>query len=486
MSEAPLMIGVSGLRGITGRSLTPEVASRFAAAFGAWLVQRDAAAEPVVVIGRDGRAGGVEIHEAAIAGLRGAGCHVHDIGVAMTPTIAVTCDARNALGAIIVTASHNPQQWNGLKCLVRDGSVGADAHAPYEHDARAIVDRFNEGALSGRAEGPRGDLSRAADAHESHVAAVSTAVERIAIVHGKTPRSRPEKPVGQGLTVVLDSVNASGSRGGAAILAALGCEKVVHINSDDSGIFPHEPEPLRENLTGLCRAVREHGADVGFAQDPDADRLAIVDERGAYIGEEYTFVLAAMALLGTNNGAGGQPVLCTNLSTSRMIEDIAQRSGGRVVRTPVGEANVVEAMKRERDAGKNVILGGEGNGGVIWPSVTFVRDSLSAMALTLALMARTGKTISELVSDIPAYAIEKRKMPLASSGDAHRAVNAVEAHWSGARVDLQDGVRVDLEDSWVHVRASNTEPILRLIAEAPTPAAAAALLDDARRIIAKA
>ena len=486
MSDAPLMIGVSGLRGITGRSLTPEVAARFAGAFGAWLVQRRAGAAPVVVIGRDGRAGGGEIHDAAIAGLRGAGCHVHDVGVAMTPTIAVTCDVRNAPGAMIVTASHNPQEWNGLKCLVRDGPAGVDAHALYEPDARAITNRFDEGGTSGRADSPRGDLSRTARAYESHVAAVSAAVERFAVVRGKTPRSRPGKPVGERLTVVLDSVNSSGSHGGAAMLAALACEKVVHINSDDSGVFPHHPEPLRGNLTGLCRAVREHGADVGFAQDPDADRLAIVDERGAYIGEEYTFVLAAMALLGKKNGADGEPVLCTNLSTSRMIDDIAQRYGGRVVRTSVGEANVVEAMKRERAAGKNVILGGEGNGGVIWPSVTYVRDSLSVMALTLALTARTGRTISELVADIPAYAIEKRKMPLASRGDTDRAVNAVAAHWAGGRVDLQDGVRVDLEDSWVHVRGSNTEPILRLIAEAPTPAAAAALLDDAGRVIDKA
>jgi phosphomannomutase len=232
---------------------------------------------------------------------------------------------------------------------------------------------------------------------------------------------------------------------------------------------------------------------VGFAQDPDADRLAIVDENGRYIGEEYTLVLAAVALLQARREAsvtdlvpsGG--VIAVNLSTSRMIDDVARVFHARVVRTPVGEANVVEAMKREAAAGQNVVVGGEGNGGVIWPRVTYVRDSLSAMALVLALMARTGRKLSELVADIPAYAIDKRKVDLARKEDARAAVDRIASHYRSAEttVDLQDGVRVDwpARRAWLHVRASNTEPVMRLIAEAPTAEGAATILGDAARLI---
>jgi phosphomannomutase len=289
----------------------------------------------------------------------------------------------------------------------------------------------------------------------------------------------------------------------------LQCE-LVHLGADDGGVFPHAPEPTKENLQGLCAAMAKLNADVGFAQDPDADRLAIVDERGEYIGEEYTLALAAESLLsapGRGRPRGG-PVLVANLSTSRMIDDIAAAHGARVVRTPVGEANVVEAMKREKAAGHDVVLGGEGNGGVIWPRVTYVRDSLSAMALVLALMARTGKKVSELVASIPAYAIEKRKVDLARKEDAKPAIDKLAAaygrggagpmpaggnransetgHRTSGTIDLQDGIRIDWPDrrAWLHVRASNTEPIMRLIAESPSAADSRAILDEAARIIA--
>jgi phosphomannomutase len=256
------------------------------------------------------------------------------------------------------------------------------------------------------------------------------------------------------------------------------------------GIFTHTPEPTRENLTGLCKLVKKKKAAVGFAQDPDADRLAIVDERGHYIGEEYTLVLAAEALLGgakRRKAKGkGDLVLVTNLSTSRMLDDVAEKYGARVVRTAVGEANVVEAMKREKAAGNRVVLGGEGNGGVIWPEVTYVRDSLSSMALVLSLMARTGKKVSELVAEMPAYSIEKRKVEIPRREHARPAVEKLAAEYAAQKLDLQDGVRVDwLEKrAWLHVRASNTEPIMRLIAEAPTAAEATAILEDAADVIA--
>lgn len=326
--------------------------------------------------------------------------------------------------------------------------------------------------------------------------------------------------------VILDSVNASGGPGAESLIRSFHAE-AIQLHGDSSGIFPHNPEPTAENLSGkggLCDAVPGLRADVGFAQDPDGDRLAIVDETGRYIGEEYTLVLAAISLLealgspvlrtgssesaqslgtGTSSerpseqGQGPSseslatttPLICVNLSTSRMIDDVAARYGARVVRTPVGEANVVEAMKRLRREGHHVLLGGEGNGGVIWPKVTYVRDSLSAMALTLSLMARTGKTISQLVAGIPSYAILKRKQPLARKELAAPTVEKLAAHYRtkgpAVRVDTQDGVRIDFDDTraWVHVRASNTEPILRLIAEAPSVGIAEAVLEEVQRLV---
>ncbi len=504
------MLGVSGLRGIVGKSLTPEVAARYAAAFGGWIKaahhSNNAAPEggggPVVVIGADGRAGFEPIHSGAIRGLAEAGCGVVDLGVAMTPTVGVMVDHLGAAGGMIVTASHNPQEWNGLKCLVRTPpavredssatetvSVGADACAPDAARADEIIGRFR-----GLTKTPGSSAAERASRHEGgarvHVDRVTAGLGRDA---ARAVRSRRVR-------VLLDSVNGSGRTGGRMLLAeALGCE-LIHHGAEPGGVFPHTPEPTKENLESVCKAVVKFNAQVGFAQDPDADRLAIVDEEGNYIGEEYTLALAAEALLGEGQrGTGakgqgaGEPVLVTNLSTSRMIDDIAAKYGARVIRTPVGEANVVEAMKREAAAGRDVVLGGEGNGGVIWARVTYVRDSLSAMALVLALMARTGKRVSELVAGIPAYAIEKRKVDLARREDAAPAVAKVVAAYSAQRVDLQDGVRVDWDGvlpggskgkAWLHVRASNTEPIMRLIAEAPTNVEARAILDEAGRVIA--
>ena len=470
---APLMLGVSGLRGITGDSLTEDVATRYAHAFGLWLRDRDP--EPSVAIGRDGRRGGHAIADAAIEGLRTAGCHVTDLGVAMTPTVGVAVDSLGAIAGMVVTASHNPQQWNGLKCLLADAAEQreglASAAAPAASLAGEIIERF-------RAEptppGERGTLDAWHDAGLEHIARVERALDDSGTRTGQV-RFR----------VVLDSVNASGAHAGRELLARLGAD-VIHIHADDSGDFPHAPEPIAANLTDLCEHVAEAGADIGFAQDPDADRLAIVDEQGRYLGEEYTLALAAESLLSAMKPDDRGCVLAANLSTSRMIDDIAARHGARVARTAVGEANVVEAMKRGR-----AVIGGEGNGGVIWPAVTYVRDSLSSMALVLSLMARTGKSVGELVADINAlcgsptgYAIEKRKVEIPSREAADPAVDAVAAHFGAnkaARLDRQDGVRVDLdaEKAWLHVRASNTEPIMRLIAEATTPERATALLDEA-------
>lgn len=481
---APLMLGVSGMRGIMGQSLTPEVALRYANAFGATLNEAQQGAR--VLVGHDGRRGGEAYYEAAVAGLLGAGCQVVRLGIASTPTIG-HATMHEADGAVIITASHNPQQWNGLKFLIAGTAGGNEsgfdfACAPPANLAEEIITQYKRGPvwLPPVTLRPAQEDRDAAFNHVLDVAGLmlpllgNKGFEQLSM-HGST-----------GLRCVLDAVNSSGALVGVPFLDHLA--DVIPLNCSPSGIFPHTPEPTKENLSGtggLCSVVPGVGADVGFAQDPDADRLAIVDETGRYIGEEYTLVLAALALLELEEDAS-DAVLVTNLSTSRMIDDLAERFGASVERTPVGEAHVVGRMLELLADGQHVVLGGEGNGGVIWPPVSFVRDSIVGMGLTLALMARHGTPLSTIVDSLPSYAIVKRKQDIPSKDAAKPAIEAVAEHFDGrGRVDLQDGVRVDLDDqkAWLSVRASNTEPIVRLIAEAPDEQAANALLDEVQKLL---
>lgn len=514
MGDAPLIVGVSGLRGIVGESLTPEVAVRYAGAFGAWLNEQTGNEKwPYVLLGRDGREGGEAVYYAAMSALIATGCRVCEVGVAMTPSVGLMCDVKHADGAMIVTASHNPQDWNGLKILIRragwegktDGRsrvIGstADACAPDAASAAEIVRMFESGEIDWDPSANCVDSTSESDIEHPHCLRVLDACDELLGTEyfWDNFKDRP-------MRIVIDAVNCSGRHADRAMFSETPIH-AVHLHAESSGIFPHTPEPTAENLSGeggLCDAVPGLKADVGFAQDPDADRLAIVDEHGAYIGEEYTLALCAEAVLSAGlsaerDGDACEPVLVANLSTSRMIDDVAARHGGRVVRTPVGEANVVEVMKKLKAEGANVVLGGEGNGGVIWPEVVYVRDSLSSMALVLSLMARTGKTVSELVKQIDSYspgggdgsgyAIVKRKVSIASKADAAPAVKKVSEAYSGrddAAVDLQDGVRVDFPERglWVHVRASNTEPIMRLIAEGPSRSEAEGLLAEVEGVI---
>ena len=477
MSEAPLILGVSGLRGVVGQSLTHEVAVRFAAAFGGWLRERLDGRDGLVAIASDGRRNHETIYQAAIAGLVSSGHRVIPMGVAMTPTVGVAADAWGCDGAIICTASHNPQEWNGLKALL--AGPGDPAAAPTAAQAESLVQAFQDARdLPPHRDGTVDPTRR--DAPAAHADRVASAID----LRGRDVR------------VVVDSVNASGTEAVRLFTDRVGTES-VQLHGSSSGVFPHPPEPTKENLSsagGLCDAVPETGADVGFAQDPDADRLAIVDERGAYIGEEYTLALAAESLLSAMGDNANGAVLVANLSTSRMIDDVAAHHGAEVVRTPVGEANVAERMKQLRAEGRNVVLGGEGNGGVIWPKITHVRDSLSAMGLVLALMTRTGQPVSSLVEIINGYsrggngyAIVKRKAPLARKEDAAPALETLAARYQAERVDRQDGVRIDFTGdragAWVHVRPSNTEPILRLICEAPDTRTAEAILDEIAGVV---
>ncbi len=446
------MLSVSGARGIVGQSMTDAVALAFGRAFGGWLRER-AGDGAHVVTGRDGRASGESLLRSAISGLVAAGCRVTDLGVAMTPTVGVMVLETGAHGALISTASHNPIEWNGFKCLDDSGA------APPADQAGAIIERFKATPRMVAAPVDERRIERRTDADAIHVRRVLGQIDAPAIRAAK-------------LRVAVDSVNGAGCRAVRLLLQELGV-RVEHLNGEVTGRFAHTPEPIEANLRQLAAAVAAGGFACGFAQDPDADRLAIVDEAGRYIGEEYTLALCALRIL----ERGGPGAMATNLSTSRMIDSVAARfPGSRVLRTAVGEANVVAAMKAH-----GCVVGGEGNGGVIWPSVCWIRDSLSGIALVLEMLSRGGRPLSSIVAQIPAVSMIKRKLELAGIGGVAAvkpALARVAAAYARAKLDTTDGVRIDLPRGWVHLRASNTEPIIRLIAEASTAADAAALADE--------
>jgi phosphomannomutase len=461
--NAPLMLSVSGARGIVGQTMTPIVAANFAAAFAAMLLEEQPQA--VLCLGRDSRPSGDMLARAAAAGALSTGCGLIDLGVVTTPTVGLMVERIGAAGGLMVTASHNPIEWNGLKCLDRGGV------APPKERAQAIVARFREGRA--RQAGVAGIRQATSDPRGSslHVESV------LSLVDVERIRSRR-------FHVVLDSVNGAGGPPARLLLENLGCT-IDHLNAEPTGQFTHAPEPIESNLGDLCAAVTRAGprAACGMAQDPDADRLAIVDERGRFIGEEYTLVLAAQRML-QRRGAGSPPItLVANLSTSRMLDDLAARfPGATVLRTAVGEANVVAGMRA-----RGAVVGGEGNGGVIVPEVCWVRDSLSAMALLLDLLAAEERPLSELITGLPRYEMIKHKFELselpqaahsADSSPVTTLLSAVKAAFADQRLDDSDGVRVDFSDGWVHLRPSNTEPIVRLIAEAPTRERVWELIDE--------
>jgi phosphomannomutase len=439
------MIGVSGMRGTIGGTLTPAVINRMASAFAVWLYD---GAPPTngrahrVVFGRDSRPSGFWVRDAAVAALVAAGIEVIDLDVVSTPGVAMMIKHLNADAGVIATASHNPIEWNGLKFLNRF------AVAPPPQDAADIKRLYDD------------NRSRVAVVHdlippqrnsETHALHVKRVLEHVDLLGISSKRFK----------VVLDSVNGAGCVSAATLLNKLGCQ-LAHMNAVPNGKFAHEPEPTETNLTTLSEEVRRQKASVGFAQDPDADRLAIVDETGAYIGEEYSLALAARLVLAKKNGG----TAVTNLSSSRMLDDIAAKYDGRVIRTAVGEANVVQAIFEH-----NAVIGGEGNGGVIDPRIVPGRDSLVGMAYVLQLMTTTGKSISQLVKELPRYQIVKTKFECRRE-DADRAVAALKTRFASEKIDTQDGIRIDWPDSWVHARPSNTEPIMRIIAEAPDRVAA--------------
>jgi phosphomannomutase len=400
---------------------------------------------------------------AAAAGLQSVGCDVIDIGLSTTPTAQLAVLHHRAAGGIILTASHNPIEWNALKFIGPDGIfLGPE-------DGARVAARVAAGDV------PRTDWSRVgavredADAIARHLALVLALPE---IARRARRRRR--------LHVALDCVRGSGGAIMPALLERLGC-RVTAINSETDGRFPRPPEPIPAHLGALARLVRRSRADVGMAVDPDVDRLALVDERGRAIGEDYTLALAVRAVLGGKREGGRgkgrsrrRPVVVCNLSTSLVVADAARDCGAQVVRTPVGEAHVARTMVE-----LGAPIGGEGNGGVMYPRAHVGRDAPVGAALVVALLARTGRPLSELVAAAPRYVIVKAKT--ARGPALEPAYAALRARFPEAEADLQDGLRLGWPDRWLHVRPSNTEPIIRLIAEAPTRAAAEHLVAEGQR-----
>jgi len=448
-----LMVGVSGVRGIVGKDLTEDVVTRYATAFGLWARER----KPLVVVGRDARKSGPAFETAVVAGLASVGCDVVKVGLAPTPTIQLAVEHHRAGGGIAITASHNPIEWNALKFIGPDGVFldGADAV------------RLQQLAVqSGEGREKAGNV-------RTDEGAVTRHLEGVLRLPGLAVAEIRAKEV----RVALDAVRGAGGPIMRALLERLGCE-VAGIHLETDGEFPRAPEPVPENLGELAGLVRRSGADLGFAVDPDGDRLAIVDERGEPIGEDYTLAFAVRAVLGGEHGTGnGNRVVVCNLSTSLVVEDAARECGAEVVRTPVGEAHVARAILRLA-----AVIGGEGNGGVIYPALHVGRDAPVAAALALEWLARTGRPVSALVAAAPRYTIVKAKLP---RGPALEPVYAaLRRRYADATADAQDGLRLAWGDRWLHVRPSNTEPIIRLIAEAPTRAEAERLVDEGRQLCA--
>src|SRR5438874_952153 len=450
-----LMVGVSGIRGIVGKDLTDEVVGRYARAFGRWAKART----PVVVVGRDARESGPAFERAVVDGLGTVGCAVVKVGLVPTPTVQLAVEHHAAGGGIAITASHNPIEWNALKFIGPDGIFldGADG-------ARVLELAEEDGGGGGRT----GEVTTDEGAVERHL----DAVLKLAAVDVAGIRARK-------FTVALDAVRGAGGPVMRALLERLGCE-VAGINLETDGRFPRPPEPIPENLGGLSILVTRAGAALGIAVDPDVDRLAIVDETGVPIGEDYTLAFAVRAALGGKVGRGGKRVVVCNLSTSLVVEDAARECDAELVRTPVGEVHVARAILRLA-----AVIGGEGNGGVMYPALHAGRDAPVAAALLLALLARDGRRVSELVAAAPRYVIVKANAERGAR-NAEQGLDGVYAalrtRFPEASADTQDGLRLAWRDRWLHVRPSNTEPIIRLIAEAPTGAAARDLVDEARRL----
>ncbi len=463
-----LIKSISGIRGTigggAGENLTPVDIVKFTSAYAAY-IGRQANADCArcaddrrvrIVVGRDARLSGDMVHALVVGTLTGCGADVVDAGLCTTPGVEMAVMHYGAHGGIIITASHNPRQWNALKLLDGRGEF-LSAGAGEEILRMAAKEDFAYAGVDGL-----GRVVERVDFTAQHIAAVLA----LPLVDVDAVRARRFR-------VVVDAVDSVGGVAIPALLEALGCD-VVRLNCEPTGEFSHNPEPLPENLTEIAGVVVSEGADLGVVVDPDVDRLALVCENGAMFGEEYTLVAVADYVLGATGG--GDTV--SNLSSSRALRDVTESHGGHYHAAAVGEVNVVARMKET-----GAVIGGEGNGGVIYPALHYGRDALVGVALVLSHLARTGLTMTQLRAGYPDYHISKNKIELTAGVDVDAILRAVKAAYTGAagveRVTDIDGVKIDFADRrWVHLRRSNTEPIIRIYSEAPDHAAAEALAGE--------
>lgn len=448
-----LIKSISGIRGTiggqVGDNLTPIDAVKFASAYGVWLKQQRNKEHYKVVVGRDARISGEMIQNLVMNTLVGLGIHVVDLGLSTTPTVEVAVPMEHADGGIILTASHNPKQWNALKLLndkgeFLNGVEGAKILEIAETDSMSFADVDSLGKITKN--------QAYVDLHIDEVLNLQL-VNKKAIVNAK-------------FKVVVDGVNSTGGIAIPLLLDRLGVH-AVKLYCEPTGHFPHNPEPLKEHLTDLSEAVVKEHADFGIVVDPDVDRLAFIDEKGEMFGEEYTLVACADYVLGETPGN-----TVSNMSSTRALRDITEKHGGTYEASAVGEVNVVELMKENK-----AIIGGEGNGGIIYPELHYGRDALVGVALFLSLLAEKKIAVSELRASYPNYFMSKKKIELTPQLDVDAILKAMETKYAHENITTIDGVKIDFAKSWVHLRKSNTEPIIRIYTEAPSQVEADTLAD---------
>ena len=437
-----LIKSISGIRGTIGgkvdENLTPIDAVKFAAAYGSWLKGQSGKEYVKVVIGRDARISGEMIQNLVQYTLIGLGIDVVNIGLSTTPTVEVAVPMEKADGGIILTASHNPKEWNALKLLNNKGEFVSD------EDGKAILRIAQENDFSFATVDHLGKLS-----HDDRY--IDLHIEKVLALPLVTPEAIQKKK----FRVVVDAVNSTGGIAIPRLLERLGVE-VVKLYCEPNGHFPHNPEPLKEHLGDICKRVVEEKADFGIVVDPDVDRLAFITDQGEMFGEEYTLVACADYVLGKAKGN-----VVSNLSSSRALRDIAQKHGVTYSAAAVGEVNVVTEMKRV-----GAIIGGEGNGGIIYPELHYGRDALVGVALFLSLLAERGGSVQQLRESYPAYFMSKNKIQLTEQINPDQILKAMEQKYAHEQTTTIDGLKIDFSESWVHLRKSNTEPIIRIYTEA--------------------
>lgn len=436
-----LIKSISGIRGTIGGApgtgLTPLDVVKFTTAYGSWLKSRNAASSKVV-IGRDGRISGPMVRDLVAATLLGLGFDVVDLGLSTTPTVEMAVVWEGAAGGIILTASHNPQEWNALKLLNEQGEFVSAA------DGAWILEAAEAGTAQYADVNKLGTLTTNDSYGQKHVDAILAHP----LVDVDAIRSKNFK-------VVVDAINSTGATYVPQLLRALGVEQITVINDAVTGRFAHNPEPLPEHLNELCAAVTKTGADLGIAVDPDVDRLCFVNEDGSLFGEEYTLVAVADYILSQKPGN-----TVSNLSSTRALRDVTEKHGGTYGGSAVGEVNVVTKMKET-----NAVIGGEGNGGIIVPELHYGRDALAGIALFLTHLAKSGKNMKALRGTYPAYCISKNKIELHGDVDVQRIFASIKERYKKQPINTEDGLKIEFDTDWVHLRTSNTEPIIRIYSE---------------------